>query len=99
MSKIRTELLWDYDSPNNLACYQCGEYAIVCMDRCSKHYCTACTAHQKTPVAPYGSEDVMSPRSRWQYGMGVGNRTGTDATDFINDWYMNTRTERCTCHF
>ena len=92
------DLIWDYDSPNNLVCYQCGEYSVVCLDRCSKHYCTACSAHQKLPVAPYGTEDVMSPRTRWQYGMGVGNRTGEEATNFMNDEYMNSRVERCTCN-
>ena len=91
MAQPHRELVWDEESPNNLVCYQCGEYSIVCMDRCSTHYCPACTAHQKIPVAPYGSEDIMSPRSRWQYGMGVGNRTGEKAISFINDWYMDSR--------
>ena len=83
------ELKYDGESPNGLVCYQCNKYTVVCLDRCSRHYCTGCTAHQKLPVAPYGSEEIMSPRSRWQYGMGIGNREGEKARDFMNDIYMN----------
>ena len=79
------DLKWDYDSPNNLVCYNCHAYTVVCLDRCTKHYCTTCTAHQRVHVAPRGSEDVMNPRSRWQYGMGIGNRCGEEAERFMND--------------
>ena len=95
--RSRRELVWDYDSPNNLVCYKCKSYTVVCLDRCSRHYCTTCTSHQKIPVAPYGTEDVMSPRSRWKYGMGIGNRSVLEAVEFMNDHYMNSRTSRCTC--
>ena len=27
----------------------------------------------------------MNPRSRWQYGMGIGNRSGEEADRFMND--------------
>ena len=78
-----------FDEKDNIVCYQCKSINVVCMDRCTKHYCIDCTAHQSFGVAPYFAEDVMSPRSRWQYGMGIGNRKGEDAIRFMNDVYIN----------
>ena len=78
-----------FNEDDEIVCKYCKHATVVCLDRCTKHYCATCRKHQHFSVAPYFAEDIMSPRSRWQYGMGIGNRKGDDAIRFMNDVYIN----------
>ena len=80
-----------FNSNDEIVCKYCNSNTVVCLDRCSVHQCTTCRKPQHNTTAPYGTEDVMSPRSRWQYGMGIGNRSGKEAITYMNDTYMYPR--------
>ena len=79
-----------FNEEDEIVCKYWSNATVVCLDRCTKHQCITCRKPQHPSLPPYGTEEVMNPRSRWQHGMGIGNRSGEEAERFQNDWYMST---------